>query len=199
MKKFKVILRATHTRISPSTCVDGSDGDFGSRPIIFPYLLTALLGSLLWVGACGGDSPENLQGSSVSTTGALPNTPQTFDAVAKAAPSNDCAHDKVYLASNTSAWKIMSGFGFTPLDAIEIKENCVIHTYVCGTVGYLISGGNAQYGATGIANVMLLGHITPKDGCLPLGETTCAYSFDGVGELRLDCQLVKPLQTPFLP
>lgn len=199
MKPNKVTLKATHTWISPSACVDGRDGSFGFRLVIPAIILYfGIFFGILQMMGCGDESSPTVAGNSQPNwqLTPVPNTPATFAKVASLAPSNDCAHSKIYLAGDNFSWKIVGGLGFDTLDVVSVRENCVIESYVCGTLGYLISGGESS--TNGIVNIMLLGHLNPKAGCTSLGQNRCAYSIDGTASLRLDCQLIDPLLTPQL-
>lgn len=141
----------------------------------------------LTIASCGDssnqqESPKVNSGDSI----ALTNTPETFKAVYDAAPSHDCSHDKTYIAIDDFAWRIVNGFSFASEDHVEISEDCTFRTYACGTLGYVIAGGESPM--SGLVNIMVVGHLFPGEGCYEPGEHLCKYTVDGAGELRFECK-----------
>lgn len=127
----------------------------------------------------------------------LPDTPKTMLSVKASAPSNTCPHSTYYLAGDNFSWNIVTGYDFAVHDVIQFHEDCTMRTFDCGTVGYIIDGGT-NWGS-GIVHIMTLGHIIPKEGCGTLGEQSCSYTVDGANQLRWNCQLIKPLESQFIP
>lgn len=202
--KNKFIKKATPALDSPSIGVDGAGRvEFVLIQPTRLSLLIFVLGCafLYLITGCGDNSTSNAvqEATGVPSWQLLPlaDTQKTQDAIVLAAAPNDCPHSKVYLASDISDWRIVNGVSFATQDILTIKQDCTLRTFACGTLGYVMSGGVSM--SSGTVRVMLLGHVFPNAGCLPLGETICAYSMDGVGELRISCQLVTPLSAKFEP
>lgn len=117
------------------------------------------------------------------------------DTIAARSPRKSCPHEEVYLAG--ISWSIVTGspYDFSTKDIVEIGEDCFFRSAHCGTLGYIIEGGESYY--RGIVRIQLVGHEIPRETCYRLGEYLCGYVEDGAGELRLSCSLTKLAEGPF--
>jgi hypothetical protein len=101
-----------------------------------------------------------------------------------------CPHNPYFLAGENFTWRLLANPSDTsPSDMLEVRENCTFHSFSCGSLGYIISGGTTW--GNGLVKIMLLGYLYPKTGCDTPGEYDCAYSQQDTGVLKLACNLVR--------
>ncbi len=185
--RTKQIFTIHHVRVSPSVGVTQS----GRGPKALGLILFLSLIAILNTGC--GESSEPIQGTSTQT--ALENNEATLLAWKALLPAAGCKDPDVFLAVDGFSWKLKNGYDHGTDDIWEIREDCSLKTFNCGTIGYLKEGG-VDFN-NGIATFVVLGSFTPGIGCMEPGIQSCSYVRDGSDGLRISCHNTGGLEQAF--